>query len=128
MDNTNTLDFLLSHRKTQNDDTNDKFKNILKTHILIKNIKSLEPGDIICHMSYKSSKLSPPGIITNIIKTTNNKNEIIIKKIKLMNTYLGLFWELNVLTKKYHLFSSIGVNPYDAILLEEIEKYINKTT
>lgn len=111
----NTLDILLSYRKEPIELTNNelkkKFRFIGKTHTLVKTPLRLVPGDIINHISYTSNKLSPPGIIHNIEYYYDNNNKRSIKKIKLVNTYLGIFWEINMMNKKYYLFESMNNEP-----------------
>lgn len=120
-----TLDILLAHRKEPKELTNTelkkRFKFLGKTHKLIKSPMGLELGNIINHISYSSetNTLSPPGIIHNIEYHCDQNNNRSIKKIKLVNTYLGIFWEINMMTKKYYLFESLNVEPqlFDTDLL-----------
>jgi len=126
--NDKTLDILLAHKKEPKKLTTaelkKRFKFIGKTHKLIKNPMGLELGNIINHISYSSetNTLSPPGIIHNIEYHCDRNNNRSMKKIKFVNTYLGIFWEINMMTKKYYLFESLNVEPqlFDADLLLKI--------
>jgi hypothetical protein len=132
--NDNTLDILLSRRKKTIETTEDiekKFKHLLKTHRLIKNINCLAVGDIISHISYKSKYLSQPGIIYDIEYHIDTNGKKTIKKIKLMNTIVGKFWIINLQTRKYYIFESLNMQPCpfdtdqdaEQILLNEIKIY-----
>lgn len=112
--NDNTLDILLAHRRKPKEMQTPtiNLKKYNKTHKLIKDINYLHEGDVISHIKQKTNYMSRPGIIYQIDDERDIiTNKRIIKKIKLMNFYdpdYPRFWELNLLTKKYYIFTSIA--------------------
>lgn len=113
--NDKTIDILLKHRKkpTEIPKPDVNINKHLKTHKLITDVRNLQEGNVISHLKQNTNYMSRPGIIYAIDEERDlNTNKRIIKKIKLMNFYdedHPRFWELNLMTRKYHIFSSLGV-------------------
>jgi hypothetical protein len=115
MNNIKELNFLLAKRKVPKINIIDKiilkFPQ-MKDYRHIKNTISLDRGTIIRYVSYDLTKLSPSGIIYDIIHDYDVNGKQIVKSLKLMNTniYPHIFWKINVV--KYYIFESTGLQQY----------------
>lgn len=120
MNKLDEIRFLASKRKTNNVDIEKEIKKKfgdISTYKYRKDVNKIKPGTIIRHVDQNLKKISPSGIIYEVIYHDPNEKNKIVKSLKIFNDGLKMFWKINVV--KYHIFQPTGSNS-DMALLKSI--------